>query len=441
MPTYTITITGPITVTVTTDDPPPPPPPPPPDPEPTGTPADLPAEVLLYWSGNTLASVAPATDGTGTVDGLTDASTAGYLADLSAHDRPLVQAVAAQRPIVGHHPLGHGVALWGAGTRTLAATAALAGAQHVYAVLTPVGLDLSSQEPLPVPFKGGRQAIVSLGGTPDEAHTAIAGLEETAQVWLPSGACFVDGVESADVGAQYRRRIVRVSRTDLATGPLTLLDPIWPAQSYVHEVVVLSGSATAEHHALVQAHLSVHLAAPVVALAVDSLSTGYALTTHDSLAHHLSRRWRGGVSTPSIAAPGQQVATALTLDGARLAAVKGGGINVLVLEGGSNDIYNGALAATVRDRLFAYGAMAAAAGWQVVLCSVPESPLWTSIGKMAEVQTLNAYLAAGWQAAGFAAYVPLGAPDALPDGLHYTATGVATVAALVGAAVDPLLGP
>ena len=426
------------------DEAPPPPPPPPPDPEPS-TIADLPAEVLLYWSGGEIEHLASAPDGSGAVDGLSDASTVGCLADLSSHGRPLVQADPSKRPIAGRHPKGLGVALWGKGTRSLAATSALAGAQHIYAVITPVGPDLSSQEPIPVPFKAGRQAIVSLGGTPDEAHSAVVGLEETSQIWLPDGGCFVDGIEAVAVGAQYRRRIVRISRTSLAAGPLTLFDPIWPAQSYVHEVVVLSGSATAEHHALVQAHLARHKAAPVVALAVDSLSTGYGLTYHRSLAHLLSQYWRGGVSTPSIAMPGQRVQTALTLDAAKLAMVKGQGINVLVLEGGSNDIFQGATWETTLERILAYGAMASAAGWQVALCSVPEGPLWhdvNGVDRMADVQALNAYLAANWQAHGFAAFVPLGAPDALSDGLHYAATptGVAAVAALVGAAVDTLLG-
>lgn len=422
-----------VEIEVVDEAPPPPPPPPPP------SIADLPAEVLLYWSGGEIEHLAAAPDGTGAVDGLSDASTVGCLADLSSHGRPLVQADPSKRPIAGRHPKGLGVALIGEGTRSLAATAALAGAQHVYAVITPVGPDISSQEPLPVPFKNGRQSIVSLGGTPDEAHSAVVGLENTSQVWLPDGACYVDGIEGADVGAQYRRRIVRVSRTDLATGPLTLLDPIWPAQSYVHEVVVLSGAATAEHHQLVQAHLARHKAAPVVALAVDSLSTGYGLTYHRSLAHLLSQYWRGGVSTPSIAMPGQKVETALALDAAKLALVKGEGINVLVLEGLANDIYQGATWETALERLLAYGAMASAAGWQVALCSVPEGPLWSGIGRLADVQALNAYLAANWQEHGFAVYIPLGAPEAQGDGLHYTAAGAAAVAAAVGAAVDTLL--
>jgi lysophospholipase L1-like esterase len=414
------------------DEAPPPPPPPP-------SIAGLPVEVLLYWSGGEIEHLASAPDGTGAVDGLSDASTVGCLADLSSHGRPLVQADPSKRPIAGRHPKGLGVALWGAGTRSLAATAALAGAQHVYAVITPVGPDLSSQEPLPVPFKAGRQSIVSLGGTPDEAHSAVVGLEESSQLWLPDGACFVDGIEGVDVGAQYRRRIVRVSRTSLAAGPLTLLDPIWPAQSYVHEVVVLSGSATAEHHALVQAHLARHKAAPVVALAVDSLSTGYGLTYHRSLAHLLSQYWRGGVSTPSIAAPGQRVETALTVDAAKLALVRGEGSNILVFEGGANDIFQGATWQTALERLLAYGAMASAAGWQVALCSVPEGPLWSGIGRLADVQALNAYLAMNWQAHGFAAYIPLGAPEAQGDGLHYDAAGAAAVAAQIAAVLDTML--
>lgn len=409
---------------------------------PAWTPSDLPPEVLRYWSGRTLRQVASSVGGTGAVDGFTDSSTAAWLADLSTHGRPLVQASAGERPIVGYHPKGRGIALVPRGSRWLASADTIEGARHVYAAVTPVGLDLPSYEPLPPIFKLASQGIVTLGGATDAAHSAVVGLQDTSQVWLPDGSATVDGVAGSTLGGWYRRRVVRVSRaSDLATGELRLFrdhDGAMPAQSPVHELIVLSALATAEHHAQVAAWLAWHEATPVVACALDSLTTGYALSTHGSLTHQLAGLFRWCVSFPSLGVPGQQVSTALVNDAARLAAVRGAGRNILVLEGGSNDLYNGALAGTVWSRLRAYRELATAAGFETVICTVPESPFWASVGKTAEVAALNDLIESEWEGAGFVAFVDLGAPSSL-DGLHYDAAGVTEAAARVAVAVNGLL--
>jgi len=407
------------------------------------TPAALPPEVLLYWSGRTLRQVASAVDGSGVVDGLSDSSTAAYLADLSSHGRPLTQASAGERPIVGYHPKGRGVAMMGEGARSLVGAASLAGARHVYAAITPVGLDLPSYAPLPVPFVAASQGIVTTGGATDAAHSGIVGLQDTAQLWLPDGSSTIDGAAGSTVGGWCRRQVVRVSRAgDLATGPLLLLRDhasAMPAWSWVHEIVVLSASATAEHHALVEAWLEWHLSTPVVACALDSLTTGYVLSTQGSLVYRLARNyWRGCVSVPSLGIPGQMISTALVGDAARLAAVRGRGRNILVLQGGANDFYNNATRATVRQRLLDYRAMAEGEGFDVVLCSIPESPFWVAEGKATEIATHNDTMAASWEADGFAAYVDVGAPDSL-DGLHFSSAGINAVVALVGPAADTML--
>lgn len=410
------------------------------------TPASLPPGVLLFWSGRTLRQVAGAVDGSGTVDGLSDASTAAWLADLSTHGRPLVQATAEARPIVGYHPRGRGIALIGEGVRSLVGSANLSGGRHFFAAATFVGLDLPSYEPLPAVFKSSSQGIITSSGATDEAHSALVGLLDTGQFWVSgglSGPVYVDGVETTSAGAWYRRRTVRFSRSsDLATGALLLLRDYasaMPAQSWLHEVVILSASATVDDLARVQDYLDWHKSAPVVACSLDSLTSGYALSTHGSLTHKLARNyWRGCVSVPNLGVPGQMVTTATSGDGTKLDAVKGLGKNILVVEGGSNDINGGALASTVWTRLQEYRSMAAAKGWQVVLCTVPESSYWGTVGKTAEVAALNDLMSAGWQAAGFAGFVDVGAPANL-DGLHYDAAGVASVAALVGPAVDDLL--
>jgi lysophospholipase L1-like esterase len=214
-----------------------------------------------------------------------------------------------------------------------------------------------------------------------------------------------------------------------------------PAWSWVHEIVVLSASATAEHHALVAAWLEWHLSTPVVACALDSLTTGYVLSTQGSLVYRLARNyWRGCVSVPSLGIPGQQVTAALVGDSARLAAVKGRGRNILVLQGGSNDIDGGAPKETVWSLLKAYRDLAEAEGFDVVLCTIPESPYWSlpQVNKMSEVVGLNDMMAAEWQASGFAAFVDIGAPNSL-DGLHFSSAGVNAVVALVGPATDSLL--
>ena len=101
--------------------------------------SQLDPSVLRYWSGRTSSSLALATDGSGAVakgDG------AAYLADLSTHGKPLIQATAGNRPIAGLHAKGRGFSISpGPLTgRYLQAASALTGGRYFYAAISFVGL-------------------------------------------------------------------------------------------------------------------------------------------------------------------------------------------------------------------------------------------------------------------------------------------------------------
>ena len=409
--------------------------------------SQLDPSVLRYWSGRTSSSLALATDGTGAVakgDGT------AYLADFSAHGRPLIQAVAGNRPIAGLHAKGRGFSISpGPLTgRYLQAASALTGGRYFYAAISFVGPDTASNGPLPVAFLNASQGIVAGSTATDEASSAIIGLINTNTLWLPNGAgglsgpSTIDGVATSNVGTWWRRRRVRVDRaTDLSGALMALRDATgaMTTNSLIHELIVLSSSATADDHAKVAAWLEWHESTPVVALTADSLSVGYGLTFHKSVAGLLSGIYGGTVSTPCLGIPGQQADTAAAGDGVKLDAIKGAGANIVVLQVGSNDIYNGATAATTWARILAYLAMAKARGWQVVLCTIPDTALWVTVGKTAVVDTLNDLMRNNWEAEGFAALVDVGAPSVQVDGLHYDAAGAAAVAAQIAAVLDTML--
>jgi lysophospholipase L1-like esterase len=127
-------------------------------------------------------------------------------------------------------------------------------------------------------------------------------------------------------------------------------------------------------------------------------------------------------------------------DPAKLAAVKGTGKNVVVLQGGANDILAGASASTVWSRLQTYITDAVTAGWQVVVCSIADGTGY-SAGQRTEISTLRGLIAAGYAGAGASGYVDLfaAAPALRADGIHYSTAGAITVASAVGAVVDALL--
>lgn len=415
------------------------------------TPAQLPAGVLLYWSGRTLAQVASATDGTGSVDGLSDSSLAAYLADLSPSGKPLIEATSGSRPYVGYSALGQGMALIGAGGRRLIAGSSLAGVRHVFAAMTPVGRDVlrpgagADEE---ANFASDYQSYVSNRGVATPAYASVVGDTGTNNIFHAgalSGTAYVDGVATYDIGRQRRRRVVRFSRdVDATTGPLAVLtygaDAI-PALGAVHEVVVLSASASAGDLAQVQTYMDWHRATPTVVCTLDSLSACYNINTYQAWPHLLWRnRWRGCVSVVNLGIPGQTITTANGSDPAKLAANKGQGKNICVLLGGANDILAGASAATVWTRLQTYITAATAAGWQVVVCSVPSGSGYSG-PQQTVLSTLRGLIAAGWSAAGASGYVDLfGLTLTLQgDGIHFTSGDCTTVASTIGPAVDALL--
>lgn len=94
--------------------------------------------------------------------------------------------------------------------------------------------------------------------------------------------------------------------------------------------------------------------------------------------------------------------------------------------------------------LFADKHPLAAAGWEVVLCSVPNATAETggySAGMLTVLSDLRDLIAAGWSAAGAARYVDLYALSLTrqADGIHFTSGDCVTVAGVIGPVVDELL--
>lgn len=413
------------------------------------TPADLPAGVLLYWSGRTLASVAAATDGTGSVDGLTDSSTAAYLADYSPSGIPLVQATSGSRPIVGYSAKGRGLALLPDSARSLAGGSSLAGGRYTFAAVTPVGTDGAAiTTELPAVFASESMALIAKGGATADTHSLLIGLAGGNAWWTSgglSGPAYRDGTNTLDVGRWYKRRVFRFDRSsDAATGALLLLrdhGSVIPSRSWLHEVVILDDSASAADLAAVALYFEWHRATPTVVCTADSLMAGYGLSPYNSVPHKLARsRWRGCVSVPNIGVTGQTTTTAISGDPAKLDSLAGTGKNIVVLESGSNDIVGGASAATVWASIQSYITMATERGWQVVVCSVPQGSYWTGLGKAALVSDLRDLIEDGWEAAGAAGFADLWtAAPSQSDGLHFDAAGTTTAADCVGVVVDTLL--
>lgn len=408
------------------------------------TPADLPADVLLYWSGGDLTSVAAATDGTGSVSGTDDTSLAAYLADRSTYGRPLVQATSGSRPIARAHPKGLGFSLDPISGRKLQAASSLTGGVSLYAAASFVGADATITTSLPLPFTAAPQSLVTTAGAVDAAHSFLIGLAGEA-LWVDPGTTYVNGTATANVGVQCVRREIEVHKASAATaGALILLSDhsaTYPPSSRLHEVVILSGTATSEQKALVRAYMRRHRRTPVVALSVDSLSAGYNVAHRQGISWRLwDDRWGGCLSVANFGVTGQSIATAITGDPAKLDAVKGDGPNIAIFNGGANGIA-GLSAAQVYDDAKAWKAMADARGWRVLLCSIPSGAYWTSIGRAAVVAAYRDLCAANWLADGFAGFIDLHSEsiDQQGDGVHYAATGCQTVADLYGDAVEALI--
>lgn len=407
------------------------------------TPADYPADVLSFWSGRAATSLAANPDGSGAV---VNGTGTGRLADLSSYANPLVQAAAGNKPIAGLNDKGRGFSLSPATGRFLQAASPLAPARHFYAVLAFLGPDSASLGGgLPVAFAGASSAYLTGSGPTDEAHSAIIGLQDTNTIWLPNGAgglsgpCYVDGVLTTDVGTWWKRRRVRVDRaSDLAGNLRALLDGggVMGTRGWLYEAMALSSLATPQQLADADTWLEWHDATANVVCTCDSLSIGYGLTYHQAVPGLLFNLYGATVNFPCFGVVGQQANQAVLADPPKLASVKGSGRNYVLLEAGANDIANGALAATVVQRLRDYLAMALSNDFQVIVCSIPLGQFWVDTGKTAIVNAVNADLAANWASYGFLDFVDLGSPNTLPDGLHYSALGSSQVAAAAKAVID-----
>lgn len=413
------------------------------------TPAQLAPGRLAFWSDRTIAGVASATNGTGAVTGLDDTSKAAWLADLSANAIPLIQGTGASQPIVGYSALGRGIALIADGGQSLIGGSALSGVRHIYAAVTFSGSPVPVTSVVPDPFATEAMTIASTSGAVADTHSLLVGLT-AQQLWTSgglSGPAYVNGVNTLNVGYPNLRKVIRFSRSNnVTTGALNVFQSsggALPARAIVHQLACTTAATSEEDHANLAAYFDWHLAAPVVACSVDSLTAGLGLTTRQGYPWLLHRnRWRGCVSVPNLGLVGQTMASALINDPAKLASVKGAGKNIIVLLGGVNDIAGGATAATVWTRLKTYIAAAKAEGWQVVICSPPACP-GRPEAERDEILALRTLIAAEWDSelVGAAAYVDL-YPLSLVrqgDGVHFTSSDCQTVANEIGPAVDLLL--
>lgn len=418
------------------------------------TPADLPAGVLLAWfRGRGLDDLAALSDGTGTVTGADDSSTVGHWTDRAA-GKHAVQATASSRPIAGYSSLGRGLAVFGDGTADqLAAASSIAGAQHVFAAVSFVSPDAARAGGDEVAaFTGAYQAYVSGNAVSNPSSALLVGDTGTSRL-LTSGNLAGDYYRNgtltspADVGRQRVRQVARYSRSvAMDTGAVRLLvyaTDATPLRAYgaLHEVVILSSTASAADLAATQAYMDWHRATPVVCCTLDSLTACLYLDDYDAWPALLWRqRYRGCVSVANRGIPSRLVETATADDPAVLDSIQGTGRNIVVLLGGANDVLAGASAATVWSRLQAYITMATARGWQVVVCSVPDGTGY-SAPQRAVLSTLRGLIAAGYLAAGASGYVDLWAtaPSLQGDGIHFDAAGAAAVADAVGAVLDTLL--
>lgn len=421
---------------------------------PAWTPADLPAGVLLAWLEGELGDLGPTDAGAAALAdaGASDASTVGFWLDRSPGAKSVKQATAGARPYAGYSAKGKGVAIHGDGAaRYLAAASSIAGARHVFADVAFRGNNATrgiGDEP--DNFVADYQAYVAGDAVVNPSSVLLLGDTGTNNISaLIAGNYYKNGVLTSpkNVGRQRVWQVARFSRTsaDMDTGKLRVLTYpsglLW-AQGALRRVIVLHNSASADDIANVQAYMDRKFAGtPVVACTLDSLSACLDLPQNEAWPHLLWRnRWRGCVSVPNFGIPGRLILTAVADDPAKLAAVKGTGKNVVVLQGGANDILAGASASTVWSRLQTYITDAVTAGWQVVVCSIADGTGY-SAGQRTEISTLRGLIAAGYAGAGASGYVDLfaAAPALRADGIHYSTAGAITVASAVGAVVDALL--
>lgn len=410
------------------------------------SPASLPPGVLLAWhKGRHVSELGVDETGPGGVTGANDASTAGHWTNAATAGAHLKQATPGDRPYVGYHARGRGIALYGGSSRRMVGASALSGGKYFFAAITPIGSNgVRGEGDEPAVFASAWQMIASTAGTTDFSRSFPLGQAGTGAFYQGSplsGPCYIDGVETYQIGRWGKRRVLEFHRsTDITSGALTLFrdgDGVYPWLGAIHEVIILSSSATEEHRQLVRNWLAWHQATPTILTSCDSLLIGFEENLYSSANFKLWERYRRCASVVGFGIQGQTLATAITGDEAKLDAYVGTGRNVIVLLGGANDL--GAGDAEVLARLQAYVAMAATRG-DVVLCTIPFGSGY-SAGQQATIASVRTSILGG-AITGTAAVVDLygaNAPTTRGDGIHFDAPGLNTVANAIGAAVDTLL--
>jgi hypothetical protein len=150
----------------------------------------------------------------------------------------------------------------------------------------------------------------------------------------------------------------------------------------------------------------------------------------------------------NMGVPGQQLATVLSqianYTGLLNSSLTGTGGHVVVMQGGWNDLINGASVSTVLSRHASVGQACRNAGLRYVVLGIPDSS--PSYSQQANALLVNAGLAANWPA--FAdAYIPVPAQLSnyantayfQSDGLHLTAAGQLVWAQVIAPIANKLL--
>ena len=241
----------------------------------------------------------------------------------------------------------------------------------------------------------------------------------------------------------------------MAGGTLGTANGYFPVSAAVNEVVIYDLALTTAELAGLTAYFRARYRLPAaypVRLVYDgdSITAGYQSTagfTYPIQAGLLLPQCDGynlGISGQTLA---QMLASAPTnLDPLHDGTKQG---NIVVICGGTNDLYAGATPASVYANLQAYCAARRTAGWKVVVTTV--LPRSASDPFDANRQTLNTNIRANWGTfadglADIAADQRIGVPGAnansayFADGTHPNNTGYGIMAQIVAGAVGPLAG-
>ena len=411
------------------------------------SPASLPPGVLLAWhKGRHVSELGFDDTGPGGVTGASDASTAGHWTNAATAGAHLKQVTPGDRPYVGYHARGRGIALYGGSSRRMVGASALSGGKYFFAAITPIGSNgVRAGGDEPAVFASVWQMIASTAGTTDFGRSFPLGQAGTGAFYQGaplSGPCYIDGVETLQIGRWGKRRVLEFHRsTDITSGALTLFrdgDGVYPWLGAIHEVIILSSSATEEHRQLVRNWLAWHQATPTILTSCDSLLVGYDENRYDSANFKLWEHYRRCVSVVGMGIQGQTLVSAISGDPAKFDAYIGLGRNIIVLLGGANDVLADVDASTVLARLQAHVDESKTRG-QVVVCTIPTGPGYSTprANVIASVRTS----VLGGALTDVAAVVDLygaNAPTLRADGIHFDTAGLVTVANAIAEATDAL---